>query len=257
MADEIVKKITIPRSEIESLSSDGFYFLRYRIVSEDKTRLSHWSQIYGVNGGSLHKDSFGVSYTSNIISLIQEDSGINIAWGVLNTLGVNNYDIYVRYDDSSTSAWNGGANSTATELTGFVATLDTGTNVVTLTTGNTSNIKVGQLVTKTSGSGAFNSAPSVYVTSITGATTFTVGAINGIALNHATSGSTTFKVVGNSFNFYKSSVNNTILVPNPAVGTKVYAAVLARSFPKYSKLSSFNPNKPETFLVESVALTVV
>jgi hypothetical protein len=249
MANEIVKKITIPRSEIESLSSDGFYFLRYRIISEDKTRLSHWSQIYGVDGGNLQN-------ASNIISLLQEDNGISIAWGVLNTLGINNYDVYIKYDDSSTSAWNGGSNATATELTGFVATLATGTNAVTLTTGTTSNIKVGQLVTKTSGTGAFN-ASGVYVTAITGATTFTVGNIDGTALNHATSGSTTFKVVGNSFNFYKSTVNNTLLVPKPAVGTKVYAAVLARSFPKYSKLSSFNPNKPETFLVESLALTVV
>jgi hypothetical protein len=249
MANEIVKKITIPRSEIESLSSDGFYFLRYRIVSEDKTRLSHWSQLYGVDGGNLQN-------ASNIISLLQETNGISIAWGVQNTLGVNNYDVYVRYDDSSTSAWNGGTNSTATELTGFVATLATGTNAVTLTTGTTSNIKVGQLVTKTSGSGAFN-ASGVYVAAITGATTFTVGDTDGTALNHATSGSTTFKVTGNSFNFYKSTVNNTLFVPKPAVGTKVYAAVLARSFPKYSKLSSFNPSKPETLLVESLALTVV
>ena len=249
MANEIVKKITIPRSEIESLSSDGYYFLRYRIVSEDKTRLSHWSQIYGVDGGNLQN-------ASNIISLLQEANGISIAWGVLNTLGVNNYDVYVRYDDSSTSAWNGGTNLTATELTGFVATLATGTNAVTLTTGTTANVKVGQSVTKTSGSGAFN-ASGVHVIAITGATTFTVGNIDGTALNHATSGSTTFKVNGNSFNFYKSTVNNTLFVPKPAVGTSVYAAVLARSFPKYSKLSSFNPSKPETFLVESLALTVV
>jgi len=249
MADEIVKKITIPRSQIESLSSDGFYFLRYRIISEDKSRLSHWSQIYGVDGGNLQN-------ASNIISLIQEDNGINIAWGILNTLNVNNYDIYIRYDDSTTSAWNGGSNTTATELTGFVATLATGTNAVTLTTGTTANIKVGQSVTKTSGTGAFN-ASGVFVTAITGATTFTVGSLEGAALNHATSGSTTFKVNGNSFNFYSSTVNNTVLVPKPAVGVKIYAAVLARSFPKYSKLASFNPNKPATFLVESLALTVV
>jgi hypothetical protein len=251
MADEIVKKITIPRSQIESLSSDGFYFLRYRIVSEDKSLLSHWSQIYGVDGGNLQN-------ASNIISLIQEANGINIAWGILNTLGVNNYDVYVRYDDSTTSAWNGGSNATATELTGFVATLSTGTNLVTLSTGNTRNMKVGQLITKTSvGGGDFNGA-GVYITAITAGTAFTVGSnVDGAALNHASNGSVTFKASGRSFDYYTSTTNNTLFLPKPAVGVKVSVAILAQSYPKYSKLASFNPNKPATFLVESQPLTVV
>jgi hypothetical protein len=249
MADEIVKKIIIPRSDIQSLSSDGFYFLRYRIVSEDKTRASHWSQIYPVDGGNLQN-------ASNIISLIQETNGISIAWGILNTLNTSSYDVYIRYDDSTTSAWNGATNATATELTGFVATLSTATNLVTLTTGTTANIKVGQLVTKTGGSGAFNAA-GVYVIAITGATTFTVGDIDGTPLNHATTGSTTFKVYGNSFEYYSSTNNTSILLPTPAVGVDVYAAVLAQSYPKYSKMASFNPDKPGVLLVESLALTVV
>jgi hypothetical protein len=257
MADEIVKKITIPRSEIQSVSSDGLYFLRYRVVSEDKTRASHWSQIYSLNGKSLNKDSSGTPYTQNIISLIQETNGISIAWGILNTLNTSSYDAYVRYDDSTTSAWNGMSNTTATELTGFVATLSTTTNLVTLTTGTTANIKVGQLVTKTSvGGGDFNGL-GVYVISITGATTFTVGSINGAALNHAANGSITFKVVGRSFEHYVSTTNTTLFLPKPTVGTKVYVAVLAQSYPKYSKLASFSPTKPPAFLVESVALTVV
>lgn len=258
MADEVVKRITVPRSQIESLSSTGIYLLRYRVVSEDRTRASHWSQIYSLDGGKLYKDSLNNSYTSNIISLIQESNGISVAWGREKTLGINNYDVYVRYDDSTTSAWNGATNTTATELTGFVANLSTGTNTVTLSTGNTENIKVGQVVTKISGAGAFNSgAPAVYVTAITGATTFTVGDISGGALNHSVSGSTTFKVYGRSLDYYTSTTNTTLFLSKPAVGVKVYVAILAQSYPRYSKLASFSPDKPATFIVESVALTVV
>jgi hypothetical protein len=58
---------------------------------------------------------------------------------------------------------------------------------VTLTTGNTdTNFSVGQLLTKTSGTGAFGNTGAVYVTSITSNTVFTVDA------NHETSGSITF-----------------------------------------------------------------
>lgn len=79
---------------------------------------------------------------------------------------------------------------------GLVATLSTGTNNVTLTTGNTTGLSVGMRLVKTStGGGAFNAATTTngtFIGSITNGTTFTVVSDLGVALNHATAGSITF-----------------------------------------------------------------
>lgn len=70
-------------------------------------------------------------------------------------------------------------------VTGLQATLSTGTAVVTLTVGTTSNILVGQSLVKTSGTGAFGA--SAKVLSIQSSTQFTA------SINHATAGAITFK----------------------------------------------------------------
>ena len=90
---------------------------------------------------------------------------------------------------ANTTGWDG---YTVGVKTGLVATLATGTNSVTLTTGNTSGMEVGQLLTKTSGAGAFGNSGVVYVKAITNSTVFTVGLADTTAQNHATLGSITF-----------------------------------------------------------------
>jgi hypothetical protein len=50
MADASIKRIVIPNSDLPPLSSDtSSYNIRYRIVSDDKNRTSHWSQIYVID----------------------------------------------------------------------------------------------------------------------------------------------------------------------------------------------------------------
>ena len=72
--------------------------------------------------------------------------------------------------------------------TGLIATLSTGTAVVTLTTGNTSGMLPGQTLTKTAGAGVFGA--SATVASIQSLTQFTA------SVNHATAGSITFDAGG-------------------------------------------------------------
>jgi hypothetical protein len=72
--------------------------------------------------------------------------------------------------------------------TGLQATLATGTNLVNLTTGNTSGLTSGMTLTKTSGAGAFGL--SVIITSINSATQFAV------SINHATAGAIIFSSGG-------------------------------------------------------------
>jgi hypothetical protein len=68
--------------------------------------------------------------------------------------------------------------------TGLIATLSSGSTTVTLTTGSTSNLVIGQLLTKTSGTGAF--ASGAKVAEIVSGTVFKT------TIPHQTSGSTTF-----------------------------------------------------------------
>lgn len=76
--------------------------------------------------------------------------------------------------------------SASTVATGLVATLVQGELTVTLTTGTTSALTIGQKLVKTSGTGVF--ATDAYITAITSSTTFTVSAA------HTTAGAITFSV---------------------------------------------------------------
>lgn len=79
---------------------------------------------------------------------------------------------------------------------GLKASLSTGTALVTLTTGTTANLFVGQALTKTTvagENGAFVASPAATVLSIQSATQFTVSG------NHAQAGAITFSADGVSF----------------------------------------------------------
>lgn len=52
MADAGIKKATIKYADLPNISVDEdgpFYSIRYRVVSEDKNRVSHWSEIARIN----------------------------------------------------------------------------------------------------------------------------------------------------------------------------------------------------------------
>jgi hypothetical protein len=78
--------------------------------------------------------------------------------------------------------------------TNLIATLATGTNIVTLTSGDTSELLRNQVLTKTSGTGVFGTGARIGA--INSSTQFTV--INGVGntLNHVTAGSITFTASG-------------------------------------------------------------
>jgi hypothetical protein len=82
-----VKKVTIEKKQLPALSSDGKYLLRYRIISEDKNRTSHWSPIY-----SLDATEFIESVSS---SIEVTDTGVTVTWGDANDR--SEYDIFVSF----------------------------------------------------------------------------------------------------------------------------------------------------------------
>ena len=90
MADVGIKQIRIPKNELPPVDSDNSYTLRYRIISEDKNRASHYSPMTNVS--------------SNIIETV---SGTLVKNGTYSTAiwddATNNpkYDIFVKFDGGS------------------------------------------------------------------------------------------------------------------------------------------------------------
>jgi hypothetical protein len=95
MISEIIQKVVLPKKDIESVSSDGKYLVRYRVVTSDRRKVSHWSPIFVLDGGSLYSASSVVTKT------VDAGVRVNVSWNILNTLGINNYDVYVKYGASN------------------------------------------------------------------------------------------------------------------------------------------------------------
>ena len=57
MADSGIKNVRIFRSKLPTVPLNGDYLIRYRIVSEDKNKTSHWSQIYSITNTYADADN--------------------------------------------------------------------------------------------------------------------------------------------------------------------------------------------------------
>jgi hypothetical protein len=84
----VTKKIVIPKSSLPPVDSNtGSYIVRYRFVSEDKNRVSHWSPTFITNSASVEQVNGALSITPTIITAV---------WG--DELNRPSYDIFVKFD---------------------------------------------------------------------------------------------------------------------------------------------------------------
>lgn len=86
------QKVIIPREDLPpvGLLSDGTYgyVTRYRIISEDQNRYSHWSPIREVPIAGV---------TTVLGEVVVTDSIVQVVWG--DEDGRPNYDVFVKFDD--------------------------------------------------------------------------------------------------------------------------------------------------------------
>ena len=93
MADPGIKKVIVQKKNLPSISGiDNKYIVRYRIVSEDKNRTSHWSSQYKVGAPSIATINYSISVdsASNVIRLVWDQ-----------VKDISGYDIYVKWDSGS------------------------------------------------------------------------------------------------------------------------------------------------------------
>jgi hypothetical protein len=105
MADTGIKKTRIKKSDLPpiDINLEG-YSIRYRILSEDKNRVSHWSPVerlqpgYTFVSGDIDFDSSG-----SIVTSIWDPVKINKNSVLVDT--AFEYDVWVRFDRNDSGDW--------------------------------------------------------------------------------------------------------------------------------------------------------
>ena len=91
MADANIKKIVIPKNELPSVDLNNLkYNIRYRIVSEDKNRVSYWSNIYSVTAPPVGL----IDYT---VFARGADHLLTAAWNPKASQGLTSFDLYIKW----------------------------------------------------------------------------------------------------------------------------------------------------------------
>lgn len=98
MADPGIKKVVVRSSQlppvVENGSGDNGYVLRYRIVSEDRNRVSHWSPQYFIS-----QEVVAPTLDNNLVSVNGDMLFVN--WSAYENL-YDSYDVFVDWGSGST-----------------------------------------------------------------------------------------------------------------------------------------------------------
>ena len=91
MADAGIKKLTIPKSQLPPVNDNNEYVLRYRILSDDKNRTSHYSSIFTTVANAVVPVSGSLSVSGN---------NLIATWGTFLNRPIK-YDIFVKFDNGN------------------------------------------------------------------------------------------------------------------------------------------------------------
>lgn len=102
MADANIKKVVINKSDLPPIDGTNFsYNLRYRLISEDKNRTSHWSRIYNIDATSQAPGTFfSYTYVKELVNTgpSTTNTAIRLNWLVPTDYVGSTFDIFVKRD---------------------------------------------------------------------------------------------------------------------------------------------------------------
>lgn len=111
MSDPTVKKVIIKKEDLPAFNGiTQSYLVRYRIVSEDKNRTSHWSPYYSLSNPLTEKVNCSVLVTGNVI---------NMVWEHPKSSTFDHYDIYIK---TNINDWTFLSSPTSTQFAVLVPT---------------------------------------------------------------------------------------------------------------------------------------
>lgn len=93
MADSGIKKVIIKKSDLPAVGPNNNFMVRYRIISEDKNRVSHWSPRYNLLSQLPTQVNGAVEITQKTINVIWTDNNDN--------KNRSAYDIFAKIDNGS------------------------------------------------------------------------------------------------------------------------------------------------------------
>lgn len=110
MADTKVRKVTVSKDSLPPINADeNQYVVRFRIISEDRNRWSHWSPQYLLSPAPI---DLSAAEDKNIV-LTKNSQIITAQWNVSAaaqaqfeknpSLSLNSYDVYVAWGTSAGS----------------------------------------------------------------------------------------------------------------------------------------------------------
>lgn len=142
MAQEKIKKVRFKQTTLPPLiAGEEGYVIRYRIVSEDKNRYSHWSPIETI------KPNY--QYTLGTVSSEKQGTIVSVVWDavVINKDGnfiVNEqeYDLWVRWDRGDSGDWISKQRLSGTSISLLIPETYTKSNVVQSSAPNKFSIEV-------------------------------------------------------------------------------------------------------------------
>jgi len=93
VTSEIIKKVRVPKASLPNISVDNEgYVLRYRIISEDRNRFSHWSPISFILPGLIYTNNDGNVSTNNNITHTRSGDITTIVW---ESVSINTSSSYI------------------------------------------------------------------------------------------------------------------------------------------------------------------
>ena len=106
MANEVIKKIKIEQDSLPTINSaTERYDIRYRVISEDRNRLSHWSPIVSIDPAYIYV-SGNISIVSSGITTVAWDT-VTIKIGTQVIRQAKDYDVWVKWSKAPGNGdWN-------------------------------------------------------------------------------------------------------------------------------------------------------
>lgn len=143
MADSGIKKVTIPNADLPIVNNQvGGYAVRYRIISDDKNRVSHWSPTYYIDADYSYVNG-------NISTPVKSGTTISVAWDKVeikkgaNSIGkIRDYEVWVRWDKGDGGDWIYDGKSQTNSITFVIPTTYSKSGVDQLQTPNRFSIEI-------------------------------------------------------------------------------------------------------------------
>jgi hypothetical protein len=99
LADKDIQKIIVPANKLPYSTSDGSYYIRYRISTTEGEAISAWSAKFQVTALAI-SEIVGASYDPRY-SFFYDGRTIKMTWNVSEKLTLDTFDVYAKWSTSS------------------------------------------------------------------------------------------------------------------------------------------------------------